>query len=99
MRAPGHTDRGLARISWYRGLADDRTVDLCDLGLPRIHAHLRQDWHEGPAERVKLVLRVPDVQHREVAAGAEAHMVAAPGWRAGPGLVQASDHVVILGGV
>src|SRR6266540_1143282 len=55
----------------------DDVVDGHHVGLTRVHSELGEDGHQGLAEGVKVLLRVPDVVDHEVVVGTERGMVRA----------------------
>ncbi|MGZ5387834.1 MAG: hypothetical protein ACXWGS_10500 [Solirubrobacterales bacterium] len=70
-------------------------MNLHYLRLARVDPYIRQDRHEALAERIELLLRVPDLADAEVAIRTEADVIVQPIW--GPlSLSQASDAFVVL---
>src|SRR5438094_7041315 len=71
-------------------------VNRHDLRLTRIQANLLQDRHQGLAKSIERLLRVPDVEHGQLVAGAEARVIEASRRLSGASRLELPDAGVVL---
>src|SRR5205823_3743296 len=90
------TRRSLSSLRFGPASALDHAVHLLDVGLPRVEADLLQDGHQGLAELVERLLRIPDVEDLELVAAAEACVIGAAARRARARLPEPPDRLVVL---
>src|SRR5712691_7477598 len=74
----------------------DDVVNRHHLRLTGIHANLLHDRHKGLTKAIEGLLRVPDVEHRQLVAGAEARVIQASRGLSGASRLELPDAGVVL---
>ena len=78
-------------------LPDDDIVHRFDYGLTNLNPARLQDRHEDSAELLEILLRVEHIHDFETACGLVAAVIETARGMTGPGLLQPTNDVIVLG--